>query len=254
MQIFVINMKTSHDRWKSISTQLSALKLPLQRFDAVIGKDIDCVDKFFDIERFEFESYHKLKPGEVGCALSHINIWKHICDNQISEAIVLEDDAKIDRVFFETYNALINNKLKLDYVNLSPVNTEENFINTHFKPMTAFQFQHLNVIECGNVPYSMVGYYINFRAAEIFLKASKNMYYAVDLLPRYTFPYTRQGFAYPSGVNLLDFESEIEQTGGRFYTERQRSLKNFFYFLFNKKHLRTLSVRFERIRRLFVSN
>lgn len=34
-----------------------------------------------------------LRRGEIGCYLAHYTLWKHIVDNNINEAYILEDDA-----------------------------------------------------------------------------------------------------------------------------------------------------------------
>ena len=31
-------------------------------------------------------------PGAIGCALSHLKIYKHVVDNNIPYALILEDD------------------------------------------------------------------------------------------------------------------------------------------------------------------
>ena len=36
----------------------------------------------------------KLSPGEIGCYLSHYNLWKKIVDKNIPAAVILEDDAE----------------------------------------------------------------------------------------------------------------------------------------------------------------
>lgn len=38
-----------------------------------------------------------LSHGQRGCAQSHFNVWKHIVENQIPYALVLEDDAMFDK-------------------------------------------------------------------------------------------------------------------------------------------------------------
>ena len=38
----------------------------------------------------------QLKPGVIGCSLSHMNIWLHVMENKIPALIVLEDDARFN--------------------------------------------------------------------------------------------------------------------------------------------------------------
>ena len=42
----------------------------------------------------------KLNRGQLGCALSHINLYKHIYENKLNNVLILEDDAILtDNVF-----------------------------------------------------------------------------------------------------------------------------------------------------------
>lgn len=47
------------------------------------------------------DPYHKrpMTLGEVGCFLSHYNIWKKIVDENLKDALVLEDDIRFDSFF-----------------------------------------------------------------------------------------------------------------------------------------------------------
>lgn len=49
------------------------------------------------------DPYHKrpMTLGEVGCFLSHYNIWKRIVDEELNQVLVLEDDIRFD-AFFKT--------------------------------------------------------------------------------------------------------------------------------------------------------
>ena len=37
-----------------------------------------------------------MNKGEIGCALSHINLYKKIVSDKLSYAIILEDDVEFD--------------------------------------------------------------------------------------------------------------------------------------------------------------
>ena len=44
-----------------------------------------------------------MNSGEIGCFLSHYNIWKEIIDNEQQYAVVMEDDAKINTKLFDEH-------------------------------------------------------------------------------------------------------------------------------------------------------
>ena len=110
--IYVINLESDIDRWKQILKDAKTQNLNIQRFDAVDGRKINLnhpsITSIF--------KNSKLKPGQKGCALSHINLWKKISrGNPEDHIIILEDDAIIPKNF--------DNKLK-HYLNQAPDNWE----------------------------------------------------------------------------------------------------------------------------------
>ncbi|MEG0280599.1 MAG: glycosyltransferase family 25 protein [Morganella sp. (in: enterobacteria)] len=92
MNIFVINLKSDISRRKNIQDQADSLGLDIEFIDAVIGNDIS--------DKTLFEYIHdypncKLTKGEIGCAFSHLLIYKKIINENITHALILEDDAII---------------------------------------------------------------------------------------------------------------------------------------------------------------
>ena len=84
------------------------------RKPAVDGKaDID--DAYLEkhgiamMPEFE-EPYHArkaLKRGEVGCFMSHYNVWKDVVDKGHHKVVVFEDDIRFEPYFrYETLNLL----------------------------------------------------------------------------------------------------------------------------------------------------
>ncbi|MGC7560750.1 glycosyltransferase family 25 protein [Pasteurella sp. PK-2025] len=101
--IIIISLKNSTRR-PVISQRLSGLGLKYQFFDAVYGKDLTEEQ----LKEIDFEFYPKtynarkaLTLGEIGCAMSHINVYEYIVQNNIDQAIILEDDAIVSLYFEE---------------------------------------------------------------------------------------------------------------------------------------------------------
>lgn len=108
--IFVISLKSSIRR-ESISNRLNGLGLKFNFFDAVYGRDLSQeflseVDREFPISRFNTKK--PLTLGEIGCAMSHINAYHYIVNNNIDRAIILEDDAIVSQEF----EAIVKDSLK----------------------------------------------------------------------------------------------------------------------------------------------
>jgi GR25 family glycosyltransferase involved in LPS biosynthesis len=124
--IYVVNLESDINRWDQILNDAKKQNLNIKRFNAVDGRKINLNHP--SITNI-FKS-RKLKPGQKGCALSHINLWKQISNgNPDDNIIILEDDAIIPKDF--------DNKLKL-YLNQAPNNWDmiilggNRFKGTHY--------------------------------------------------------------------------------------------------------------------------
>jgi glycosyl transferase family 25 len=75
--------------------------------DAVNGKDLsqDQIDDVYDESLSIAEIGRGLTLGELGCALSHLNIYKRMLDENIETAVILEDDIEITSDIHAILNA-----------------------------------------------------------------------------------------------------------------------------------------------------
>jgi GR25 family glycosyltransferase involved in LPS biosynthesis len=130
--IYVINLDRSPDRLKKIQKQFEAMGMKFKRFKAVDGSKIeilnvktrevlkgDAVKTFVRGKKFENNMEYRisygdysikyktdakilkryLSYGELGCALSHLNIMIDIVKNNFKNAIVFEDDVVFEKTF-----------------------------------------------------------------------------------------------------------------------------------------------------------
>lgn len=93
MRIFVINLAKRKDRLEHMTRQLSAF----ERVEAVDGATV----RNPPVNRFLFwcSKGYGVKPGEIGCALSHQNVYRMIVEQGIDVACVLEDDVSLGEGF-----------------------------------------------------------------------------------------------------------------------------------------------------------
>jgi GR25 family glycosyltransferase involved in LPS biosynthesis len=101
VHLYVINLDRDTERWKNVQKQLpmftSTAFVP-QRISAVVGKTLDlnkinmsirtkaCMDE----PRCGHESMNTM--SEIGCYLSHYNVWKEFVNTKEEYCIVCEDD------------------------------------------------------------------------------------------------------------------------------------------------------------------
>ena len=117
---FVINLAHRVDRWKFITAELKKTKIEIFfRFPAVVGaeQNLDqCFQKGvispFGLSRLKLPQHEKiwgmdLTLGGLGCALSHIEIWKIIIALQLEKAMVVEDDTEFAPDFLRRFSCVV---------------------------------------------------------------------------------------------------------------------------------------------------
>jgi glycosyl transferase family 25 len=91
---FLINLDRSPERLAAMASQLEALQMPFTRVAAVDGRQISADDRV-DAQRYRRRHGREVRPGEVGCYLSHLAAMQAFLDTDASHALILEDDATL---------------------------------------------------------------------------------------------------------------------------------------------------------------
>ena len=97
MHIFVINLEKDLARRESISAQLEALGLTYEMVPAVYGAGLSVEDrsKLYDDRKAKLHRSRSLTPAEIGCALSHLRVYRTMIEHGIDHALILEDDVTL---------------------------------------------------------------------------------------------------------------------------------------------------------------
>ncbi len=99
--ILVINLKRSKDRRSYMQQQLDIYGVRYQFFPAVDGKTLTPQQRACYSEEESLRHMRRpLTNGEIGCALSHLQIYEKMVAEDIAELLILEDDAVIEKDFF----------------------------------------------------------------------------------------------------------------------------------------------------------
>ncbi|KAJ8924786.1 hypothetical protein NQ315_000939 [Exocentrus adspersus] len=101
-KIFMINLRRRPERRKRMLDCFDELGLEVTTLEAVDGKNLN--ETFLEGIQFmpEFKDpYHKrpMTLGEIGCFMSHFNIWNEIVSNEYETTLVLEDDIRFEPFF-----------------------------------------------------------------------------------------------------------------------------------------------------------
>ena len=94
MHIFVINLEKDRARRESIQKQLEKLNLSYEFFPGVLGSVLSQVElaKCYNDLKAKWNKGFSLTPAEIGCALSHLGVYREIIRRQLGCALILEDD------------------------------------------------------------------------------------------------------------------------------------------------------------------
>ena len=171
-KIFYINLDRRPDRNANVKKIIRELNIDAIRVPAVDGSTLDLntlppdiitENGIQDAKNKNQKVYVPLTPGGIGCALSHRSVWKKIVDENISSALILEDDIRIDPMF---HQKLIN------FAKYWPTNYDVLFLGYH--PSTIKYIDYLNPVNCmfvrTNKVYGLFGYVVSNRGAGKLLK------------------------------------------------------------------------------------
>lgn len=176
---FVINLRSAKKRREYISTHLGSLDIDFEFFDAIDGKTLsqEYIDSVCDVGEAA-RTWKSLKKGEVGCNLSHMAIYRKMIEENISEAIIFEDDAVVGKDF----NQLIANRQAW-----MPRTADLVLLGSHFSSWLRLQKTHLVDSEknyrIGKMYFiagGTYGYYITREGATKMLKKNNPILRSID--------------------------------------------------------------------------
>ncbi len=112
---YCITLDRRPDRWQRFMSQTVAAGLQVKRWSAVDGQTINVeTDERISVftKRNIIEktrrSHEELDSiGGIGCALSHISLWKKLIDSKDEYMLIMEDDAAVPADFVEKANRLL---------------------------------------------------------------------------------------------------------------------------------------------------
>ena len=106
--IWVINLPRSEQRRDAISAHLRALGLASEIVPAVDGHTLSNHDlaEVYSASSALTHIGRALAPSEIGCALSHLRLYRRMVTENIDRAVILEDDAVVGEGVLEVLSRL----------------------------------------------------------------------------------------------------------------------------------------------------
>lgn len=114
IKIYVINLKDRPDRKKNIIDELKKNNLYQNAIftEAVNGQQLN-IQELTDNNIIAINN--KMRKGELGCYISHINCWNEILKGNDEIALVIEDDVMFNKDFIKQYQEILNKLSSLDW-------------------------------------------------------------------------------------------------------------------------------------------
>lgn len=211
---FVINLDTEIERKSYMSQQLQALGMGFEIVSAVKGKALApaVVGTVYDEQKTLAVQGKPLSLGEIGCALSHLSVYRRMIENDMPASLILEDDAQLNTDLSKVLQPLA----KAITAETKPVV----YLLTH---LIRYKARPAQPIAPGYSRHPMVdaccahGYLINKAAAKEMLQLFNPITYPIDAWKRIaeTGRITIYGLnPYVIGHSRLAKDSNIEQARG----------------------------------------
>lgn len=167
LKVFVISLQTSLDRRSRVTDMLKAIGLEFEFFDAVDGRSLD--HKTYVAPDAPWE----LLPGEVGCYLSHLGVWRKVVNERVEVSLVLEDDALFDASALLVIDACINSAQGWDAIRLSSIEKQVGLVVRNL-------VDDFKLILPTKSPSGLAGYLIRHSGAERMLAAYSKILMPID--------------------------------------------------------------------------
>lgn len=235
---FIISLPKDKNRRAHLEGQLQKLHMPFSVMTAVHGASLpaDELEASYDRKKAVRLFNREMSKGEIGCALSHVAVYRKMVTENIPYALVMEDDANI----LDNNLSTTLSKLAQTYSEQTPVAV----LLSHAERYDGNKKIELGNGQCVFDAYRGVcahGYFVTKAAAEILVRNLYPVYVVAD-----KWEYFQENFIevkalvpYSIGLTSASLSSSIEAMGvrakkivnGRNYTYYIR--RSFKQLLFN---------------------
>lgn len=163
----IVNLDRRTDRWESTKKTLDSAGITqYERFSAIDGQTLQMTPEIKMLFRNNDFNY---RQGFIGCAMSHIKLWKQLVESKDDYYIVLEDDIELVDNFKEKLNVTLHHILQNPFSELC-------FLG-HFlwsgKPAKSNDYPELSKLSNDDYMGGTYGYIISKSAAWKYLQLIK---------------------------------------------------------------------------------
>ena len=123
---WLINLPRASARREAMVAQLGRMDLPWTLFDAIDGRARQAeLAGSLDRETFERNMGRPVMWGEIGCFISHIEVWKAFLESPHQVALILEDDVIFHDDFIPALDLALAHKDRWDMLKLNKIRAKQ---------------------------------------------------------------------------------------------------------------------------------
>ncbi|MCB1720767.1 MAG: glycosyltransferase family 25 protein [Alphaproteobacteria bacterium] len=191
---FIISLSEETARREAMSAHLEERGFNFEFFDAVDGRQMNVLNHpDYNAPRRRAAHGRDLKPGELGCFLSHRNFYRFMLEKELDYALLLEDDARLAPETKDTLEALINKNIDFDIIRL--LGSPKVARGKHRKITPLYKDFHL--VRLRTAPGGAHATLISRQGAEKLVRACQKFAFPID---------TVLGRGWETGVNALSIQ------------------------------------------------
>jgi GR25 family glycosyltransferase involved in LPS biosynthesis len=176
IQIYTINLKKRPDKLSNIIRELDRNHLSGYVFNAIDGSQLNI--NGLKNENIVDQST-QLSSGQLGCYLSHKDIWDHFLHSNKKYALIFEDDAILSNNFKSKLNSIFEELLLINY-NWDVIYLNDLCYKFFGNQCTINHKVTQNTYRPSILGYGTLSYIINKKAATYFLDNSQTLKMPVD--------------------------------------------------------------------------
>lgn len=179
--IFVINMAKDTDRRASIQARADEVGLNLTFIEAVNGRALSTeeTNTIYDSAKRQRNFGRDMTGGELGCLLSHRNIYDKMIAENIERAIILEDDVIFENDVKEALEAIMISPMPWDTIRFLG---SKKIYKRGCRKITPLGQTHYHFARLPTAPGGSHGYFITKRAAQIMRNHMNRLWVPIDTL------------------------------------------------------------------------
>ncbi|XP_041861443.1 procollagen galactosyltransferase 1 [Melanotaenia boesemani] len=171
-EVFMINLERQAGRKKRMLRSLYEQKIACKVFEAVDGNAMNATQihtQGIHMLPGYSDPYHgrPLTKGELGCFLSHYNIWKEIVEQGLQTSLVIEDDLRFE-VFFKRRLMNLMNEVEDEGLDWDLIYIGRKRMQVDYREKAVPNIR--NLVEA-DYSYWTLGYMVSLQGAKKLLKA-----------------------------------------------------------------------------------